>query len=138
MSSQDEAVAAVEAFISSMTVARAEMRKTEKFLQDVLQRVVDQGETVESLIELMPPAKRREALHDALEDVGRTRHLAREKVFSLALDRGVSVADLGRAWGFSRQLASRYVKGQEVPPAVAGDGPVSEEPSPDGATAAPL
>jgi hypothetical protein len=127
LASQDEAVAAVEAFISSMTAARAEMRKTEKFLQQVLERVVTDGARVESLIELMPPAKRREALHDSLEGVGRSRHLAREKVFALAVERGVSVAELGRAWGFSRQLASRYVREEVVRPDGGPDAPASGE-----------
>ena len=38
------------------------------------------------------------------------RHEARLKVFALALDQGMSIGALARAWGFSRQLAARYAK----------------------------
>jgi hypothetical protein len=129
MTSKDEAVEALDEFIAAITVARTEMRRTQQFLQDVRQRVAD-GETVESLIALKPPAAYRQAFADGLDDLNRSRHKARQKVFALALERGVSVADLGRAWGFSRQLAARYVsEGLSTPGAAdtesSGDGVVT-------------
>ena len=108
MTSKEQAVEALDEFISAMTVARAEMRRTEQFLRNVRQLVED-GETVESLIAVIPPAKQRQTLAEALDQLNRSRHKARQKVFALALERGVSVAELGRAWGFSRQLAARYI-----------------------------
>lgn len=108
MTSKAEAVEALDEFISAMSLARAEMRRTEQFLRNVRQQVED-GETVESLIAVMPPAKPRQTLADALDELTRSRHKARQKIFALALERGLSVAELGRAWGFSRQLAARYV-----------------------------
>jgi hypothetical protein len=108
VTSKEQAVEALDEFISALTVARTEMRRTEQFLRSVRQQVED-GETVESLIALMPPAKQRQTLADALDQLNRSRHKARQKIFALALERGLSVAELGRAWGFSRQLAARYI-----------------------------
>ena len=108
MTSEEEAVEALDEFIAALAAARTEMRRTEQFLQDVRQRVTD-GEAVESLIASKPPAKLRQAFADTFDELNRSRHQARQKVFALAVDRGVSIADQGRAWGFSRQLAARYV-----------------------------
>jgi hypothetical protein len=128
MSSQDEAVEALENFISAVVTARGELRKTERFLREVL-RLVDEGQMIESLILLKPPSGRRQEYQEALEEVNRRRHVARQKAFALALERGVSISELARAWGISRQLASRYVK--EADGAVAAEH-YSAEPVPPG------
>ena len=114
MSSKDEAVDALEGFISAVASARDELRRTERFLREVL-RLVSEGHEVQSLILAKPPGGRRQAYQDALEEVNRSRHLARQKTFALALERGVSVSDLARAWGVSRQLAARYLKEADEP-----------------------
>lgn len=113
MSSQDEVVQAVEDLIDAVAAARAEMRRAEQALRRVVGRI-EKGESVESLIGLRPPAEKRRAFLESLEEVHRTRHTVRRKVFIHAQQRGVSVADLARAWGISRQLASRYLKEETV------------------------
>jgi hypothetical protein len=109
MSGRDEVVLAIEDLIRAVGDARAEMRRAEQSLRRVARRIED-GETVESLIALRPPGEKRKAFLEALEEVHRTRHTVRRKVFTHAQERGVSVAELARAWGISRQLASRYLK----------------------------
>ena len=126
MTSKEQAVEALDQFIAALTVSRAEMRRTEQFLRNVRQKVED-GETVESLIAVMPPAKQRRTLADALDQLNRSRHKARQKVFALALERGVSVAELGRAWGISRQLAARYINEEVESTRVADSGTSTEE-----------
>jgi hypothetical protein len=130
MTSKEQAVEALDEFISAMRVARAEMGKTEQFLRHVRQLVED-GESVESLIALMPPAEHRQTLADALDELNRRRHRARQKVFALALERGISVAELGRAWGFSRQLAARYIS-EEVGATPTADNGTSTDEVPTG------
>jgi hypothetical protein len=49
-------------------------------------------------------------VNDALNRVERCRHEARRAVFAAALKEGRTIGELGRAWGFSRQLAARYAK----------------------------
>jgi hypothetical protein len=109
MSSHEEVVQSLEELITAVAAARAEMRRAEQALRKALNRIRE-GETIESLIVLQPPAMKRKAFADALEEVSRTRHTARQKVFTYAQQRGLSVADLARSWGISRQLASRYLK----------------------------
>ena len=113
MSSQDEVVQAVQDLIAAVAAARAEMRRAEQALRRVVGRI-ENGETVESLIVLRPPAEKRKAFLESLEEVHRTRHTVRRKVFTHAQQRGVTVADLARAWGISRQLASRYLKEEAI------------------------
>ena len=109
VSSQDEVVNAIEELIAAIAMARAEMRRAERSLRGALQSIA-RGEAIESLIVLKPPAGKRQAFLDALEEVHRTRHMVRQKVFTHALAAGLSISEMARAWGISRQLASRYVK----------------------------
>jgi DNA invertase Pin-like site-specific DNA recombinase len=109
LSSQDEVVTAIEELITAIAMARTEMRRAERSLRGALQSIA-RGEAIESLIVLKPPAGKRQAFLDALEEVHRTRHMVRQKVFTHALAAGLSISEMARAWGISRQLASRYVK----------------------------
>jgi hypothetical protein len=49
-------------------------------------------------------------MNDALNAVELVRHEMRLKIFQIGLDEGMTIGDLGRAFGFSRQLASRIAK----------------------------
>jgi hypothetical protein len=55
-------------------------------------------------------AEERDELNDALFQLERRRRESRLAVFRSALDHGVSINELARMWGFSRQMASRYAK----------------------------
>ncbi len=127
MSSQDEVVEAVEELIAAVAVARAEMRRAEQSLQRALRRIKE-GERIESLIVQRPPAEKRQAFLGALEEVHRTRHAVRQKVFVHVLERGVTISEMARAWGISRQLASRYVREGGGASAVPVGGPAGERP----------
>jgi len=104
-----EAVATMEELIDALAEARDEVRRTEQSLRRTLRRV-DRGDSVASAVISSDPASLRESYDSALEVVAEARHRLRSLVFALALDEGLSIGDLGRAWGVSRQLASRYVK----------------------------
>jgi len=52
----------------------------------------------------------REDLNEALFALERCRRESRIASFRSALDHGVSISELSRIWGFSRQMASRYAK----------------------------
>jgi hypothetical protein len=52
----------------------------------------------------------REDLQEALTVLEQRRRESRVAAFRSALDHGVSISDLARIWGFSRQMASRYAK----------------------------
>ncbi len=52
----------------------------------------------------------REDLNEALFLLDKARRESRIASFRSALDHGVSINELARVWGFSRQMASRYAK----------------------------
>jgi hypothetical protein len=52
----------------------------------------------------------RKELTDALKDFEHHRHLARGSVILAQLAEGESISEIGRSWGFSHQLASRYAR----------------------------
>ena len=69
-------------------------------------RLVDFREALEAI----QPSVARTTVNEALDEVERARHEARRATFALGLEQGMSIGELGRAWGFSRQLAARYAK----------------------------
>ena len=52
----------------------------------------------------------RKELTDALKDFERQRHLTLSSVILAQLAEGESISEIGRSWGFSHQLASRYAR----------------------------
>jgi hypothetical protein len=49
-------------------------------------------------------------LTDALKDFERQRHHTRGSVILAQLAEGESISEVGRSWGFSHQLASKYAR----------------------------
>ena len=49
-------------------------------------------------------------LSECLEEFERCRHEVRLSLIVAGLDEGMSLGELGKAWGFSRQMASRYAE----------------------------
>ena len=45
-----------------------------------------------------------------LDELERARHRVRQAVFALGLSEGMTISDLGRLYGFSRQLAARIAR----------------------------
>jgi D-serine deaminase-like pyridoxal phosphate-dependent protein len=54
--------------------------------------------------------KRRSALTESIKEFELARHQTRLVLVAMAVDEGMSIADVARAWGVSRQLASRWVR----------------------------
>jgi hypothetical protein len=59
-----------------------------------------------------------------MESFEQQQHRTRTAIVAVALAEGMSVSGIGRAWGFSRQLASRYAR--EVSPVVPKQASTSE------------
>jgi len=103
------AVQAVQELIESHASSRRALRENELALKRALTRV-ERGEDVASAITSGTPADSRKSLNDALAHLEQKRRTVRLMVFAMALDSGMSVGDLGKAWGISRQMAARYAK----------------------------
>ena len=52
----------------------------------------------------------RDVLNEALFELEQRRRASRVASFRSALDHGITISELSRIWGFSRQMASRYAK----------------------------
>lgn len=72
-------------------------------------RNADQGFGA-SALRADPVVKTRRPLDDALARLERARHNVLLSIFAVALDDGMTIGELGRNYGFSRQLAARYAK----------------------------
>jgi hypothetical protein len=106
---QSDAVQSVENLIQALADARAALQAAESALRRALRKVAG-GSDVAAAIVVAQPSQTRDTINEALAAVEQGRHEARRKAFAVALDQGMSIGDLGRAWGFSRQLAARYAK----------------------------
>jgi hypothetical protein len=104
-----ETVQGVELLIESMADARRAIRASEVAMRRALKKV-NQGVDVTAALAAAQPASTRQMVNDALTTVEQSRHAMRLKIFAYALDEGMTIAELARAWGFSRQLAARYAK----------------------------
>ncbi len=102
-------IESVEELADSLANARIAIRDVERAIRRALKKVEQGGDIAEG-IAAVQPAMSRARLNDALREVERCRHRTRLEVFRLALDSGMSIAELGRVWGFSRQLAARLAK----------------------------
>jgi hypothetical protein len=73
-------------------------------------RLKDDGVPIAAALRAHPVHESRKALDDSLYRLERARHAILIEVFRVALADGMSIGELARNYGFSRQLASRYAK----------------------------
>ncbi len=70
------------------------------------------------LEQVIEPQSLRASLGDSLAELERTRHDAQRLLFQLMHAEGLTLADIGRMYGISRQLVSRLVNEPDPPAAV--------------------
>ncbi len=68
------------------------------------------GADVLTTLEACNPADARLAMNTALKNVESARHAMRIQIFQVGLEQGLSIGELGRHFGISRQLAARYAR----------------------------
>src|ERR1700730_2855150 len=104
-----EAIRCTEQVIDAMQNLRQLLERREQALRDALsvpQPVADYA----AVLKDGNITEDREDLNEALFLLDKARRESRIASFRSALDHGVSINELGRIWGFSRQMASRYAK----------------------------
>ncbi len=104
-----EAIRCTEQVIDAMQNLRQLLERREQALRDALSVREPVAEYAAALKEVNI-TEDREDLNEALFLLDRARRESRIASFRSALDHGVSINELGRIWGFSRQMASRYAK----------------------------
>lgn len=103
-------VRSIEELIEANLTVRERLREAERVLKRAL-KVFEQGATIAETFEGIPSAEPRQAaLMDAIKDLTAARHQLRVAVITAGIDEGMSIGQLGRSFGISRQLAARYAK----------------------------
>jgi hypothetical protein len=103
------AVESLEDLLGALGTARGELIKSEQAIGEVLERV-GRGECLASIVGESRPSELLGSVEAAMEAAATCRHRTRSILFALAQRNGISISDLGRRWGISRQLASRYAQ----------------------------
>ena len=107
--SRGEAIKSVEKLADHLAQTQKALRNTEISLRRAIRKAAKNGDLASAII-AANPSESRQAVNDALSELEQQRHEVRRLVFALAIEEGVSIGELGRLWGFSRQLAQRYAK----------------------------
>jgi hypothetical protein len=96
----------LEEVADAMKDAQRVLRRTEVVVRKKLR-----GELLSAdILRAEPVVDYRPNLDGALARLERVRHAMLLRVFAVALEDGMSIGELARNYGFSRQLASRYAK----------------------------
>jgi hypothetical protein len=106
---RDKAIEKVEQLLDALVNLRKATRASELATRRALKKAME-GADVASAVAQSQPADTRQTMNDALNAAEKARHDARLMVFAAGLEEGMSIGELGRMFGFSRQLASRYAK----------------------------
>ena len=100
--SYDEVAESIEHLVRMLRSTRTSNRKTRSQFE--------KGWSVREVFSAIPTGELRQSLTQAMADLESARHKVRRMAFARGLEEGMSIGELGRMWGFSRQLAARYAK----------------------------
>jgi len=99
--------------VENLSQALENLRTSTRFVEKVARRsitLLENGADAPTALAAAVPAEARSVLNDALKEVEEARHEIRLYAFAMSLDQGLSVPELARQYGFSRQLAARYAR----------------------------
>jgi hypothetical protein len=102
LDSYDEVGESIEHLVRMLRSTRTNNRKTRSQFE--------KGSSVREVFSAIPTGDLRQSLTQALAEVESARHKVRRTAFARGLEEGMSIGELARMWGFSRQLAARYAK----------------------------
>jgi response regulator of citrate/malate metabolism len=97
----------LEEALGAMRHAREQLLTTETAYRRAI-KALDQGKHIGDVLDIIAAASTRSDLNSALGELEHSRHLARLAMFARGIDEGLSMSELGRKMGISRQLAARY------------------------------
>jgi hypothetical protein len=104
---ESDAVRSVQGLVDALADARAAFREVEQSFQRALKKAERSGDVQSALLSPQLGVWR-QRVNDAVDEIERQRREMRIKLFALARSEDYSVGELGRMFGFSRQLASKY------------------------------
>lgn len=100
------ALADLEALMQIATDAGRDLRSYQSALETNYRHLTEGG-SASDMSGLFDVAAVRATLSGRLDSIERARNCSRRSLWRLQLFEGMSIAEIARAWGFSRQLVSR-------------------------------
>ncbi len=104
---ESDALRSVQELVDALADARRVFREVEQSFQRALRKAGRNGD-VESALLSPQLAVSRQNVNDAIDQIEQQRREMRVKLFALGRSEDYSIGELGRMFGFSRQLASKY------------------------------
>ncbi len=98
--------------VACSTLLREHLRRYEKAMLKIAERLEDEAPGVSAARGTGIPTERRQVT-EAIEEFEAARHQLRLALFALGKEEGVSISEVGRVLGISRQLASRLAAESE-------------------------
>jgi hypothetical protein len=111
----EKAIADVETLIEAIDAAVRHLQADKRALRRAVNMLSGGSQVAETLAETRASDVRQGA-NDVLDALTTARHHSRLSIFAAGLDEGMTIGELARAWGFSRQLASRYAREARATP----------------------
>ncbi len=106
---RETTLGALSEFEAACHAARHELRHDQATAARV-RRQLERDEPLTAVIGRNRIASTRVSLTNTVAELERTRNQMRRACFRLGLEEGATISELGRLWGFSRQLASRIAR----------------------------
>jgi len=103
----ESAVADLEELIESTVALRHRLVTHEAVCRRILDEVQHRA-AIGCVLPAVRADRWRAAVTDAIKGFEVTRHRVRLDLVGMSLDEGMSIAEIARSWGVSRQLASRW------------------------------
>ena len=100
---------AMRELIEANRAAQQVLQKNEMRLERAMKNL-ERGNDFQTAIESTRPDAPRQSTNDVLRAYEAARHKLRLTVIRELLTTGMSIGEIGRKWGFSRQMASRYAR----------------------------
>jgi hypothetical protein len=106
---RERVVRGLDSLLEEGRNARQAIRDNEVLIRQALKEM-SKGATVASTMGQVDAGFGRQHVKEALDALAAARHELRLATILAGLDEGMTIGDLGRSWGISRQLASRFAK----------------------------
>jgi hypothetical protein len=104
---ESDAMKSMQRLVDALADARHSFREVEQSYQRVL-RKADRSGDVQSALLSPDLAAWRQSVNEAIDEIERQRRDMRRSLFALAQSEDYSIGEMGKMFGFSRQLASKY------------------------------
>jgi len=106
---RERVLASVDTFVETCDRFRKTLRSVAASNRRV-RSLVEEGGPVRDVLAAIPTSAIRKTMTQQIEELEAARHNVRKAVFALGLNEGLSIGELSRLMGFSRQLAATYAK----------------------------